>query len=166
VGHTPHVPKPRRGPPAAAGGVDDQVRGEYFLRAPAAGQHPGAGDPVACWGRGQSGHIAPVPDQDVRQGPDPATDLAFQERPARLVDRVARFTLAAQQLPPAENHSSRYSVKDRHPGRQAGQYPGEQLVEDLRAAGQQRVRVPALRDPRPVCPMLGQRSRSTTVTRC
>ena len=159
--------EPRRGPPAAAGGVDNQVGGNDFLAAAAAwGQDPGAGDPVAGRGGGQPGHLAPVLYRHLAEGLDSAADLTFQIWSADQVGQVVRFAITAQQVTahrePQLPEVARHRHPRRHPG---GEHPGEQLGQDLRAAGQQRVRVPALRHRRRLTPHAGSGSRSITVTR-
>ena len=153
----PDLAQPCRCPRAAAGGVDDEAGGEQLLRAAAGGPDPRAGDPVAGRCRGQAGHLALVHDRDVGQGPDSAPDLALQERPARHVARGVRRAVLAQQVTAEREPQLPEIAHHRHPRRrQASQEPREQVVEDLRAAGQQRVRVPALRHPLAMHPCLWQ----------
>jgi hypothetical protein len=153
-----HFFQPCWSPPAAARRISDQVSCYFFF--PAAGRpHPDTGDPVPG-GRGdQPGHRAPVPDRDVVQGPDPGADLAFQIWPAGQVARVLGLavTVQAQQMTPDREPQLPGTGEHRHPSRrQVGQQSREQLIEDLRAARQQCVRMPALRNPLPVCRALRQ----------
>ena len=151
-----HLRQPRWSPPAAAGRISDQVGCYFFF--PAAGRpHPDAGDPVPGRRGDQPGHRAPVRDRDVVQGPDPAADLAFEIWPAGQVARVAAVTVQAQQMTPDREQQLPGTGEHRHPSdRQVGQQSREQLLQDLRAARQQHVRMPALRNPLPVCRALRQ----------
>ena len=95
--------EPRRGTPGAAGRVDDEIGGQDLLLSDAAAgaqPHPGTDDPVAGRCGDQASHVAPVPDQDVGQGPDPVADLLFQVWPARPIRRLAGFAALAQQVAP------------------------------------------------------------------
>ena len=137
--------EPRWGTPAPAGRVHDEIGGEDLFGAAHASQHPGAGDPVASRCGDQAGDFTPVPDRDVAQRPDPVADLVFKVRPALRIRWLAGFAVLAQQVAPEDDPELPRSAQHRDTIRdQAGQQPGEQLVEDLRPARQQPVGVPAL----------------------
>jgi len=60
--------QPRRGAPATAGRVRDEIGGEDPFSAPGARQHPCPGDPVTGRCGDQASHLTLVPDRHVGQG--------------------------------------------------------------------------------------------------
>jgi len=105
--------QPRRGSPAPAGRVHDEVGGEDLFSA-AGGQHPCSGDPVTGQGGDQAGYRTLVPDRDVAQCPDPVADMGFQARPARQIRWLTGFTILAQQVPPESEPELPRSTQHRH----------------------------------------------------
>ena len=151
--------QPRRGTPAPAGRVDDEIGGEDLLPVAArARQHAGTGDPVPGRRGDQAGYLALVLDRDVGQGPDPVADMGFQARPARAgttARRVRRPGTAGgprrRTGTPAEHAAPGHRPP---PGRRAARGTARRGSAPRAAAARGR---PALGNPLAVQPGLRQR---------
>ena len=127
------IRQPRRGTPAPAGRVDEEIGGEDLLDAAVrARPHPGARDPVPGRRGDQACYLALILDRDVGQRPDPVTDMGFQARPARQVRRLTGFAVHAQQVAAEDEPALARITQHRDAGRLPASEPNARSGRLLR----------------------------------
>jgi hypothetical protein len=137
--------QPHRRAGGAPGRVHDQVGVDDFL-GPALGSDPDPGHPPLVGRSRRPGNVVAVEKGHATEALDRGPDVRLEHRPAGEYDGLADVGLG-EAVPGQEPANVAEQVTDRGTGLGdlLGQ-AGEQLVEHLPAAAQQRVQVPSLRN--------------------
>jgi hypothetical protein len=139
----------------AAHRVHHDIGRQLTFGTPVAVDHPHSGDAPTIRCRRQLDHLMAAENRHVAHCPKAPPHTAFQKRSARHVNRQ-RFRLLgdpsrADNLVAAERQKKLGQLSLTPHGRTVGdqiiEKPGKELVQDLRAAGQQNMNVPTLWHP-------------------